>query len=140
MSEKKPDSIKYHRIRTVLLWLAALLTAGLLYALFITVTGISLPCVFHETTGLWCPGCGVSRMFLKLIKGDFYGAFLQNRFLFSTLIFLLSASAFRIYQYIRKEPYSKTKWFVVFIIVYGSAFFIYGVLRNLSAFSFLAPI
>lgn len=140
MSEKKPDSIEYHRIRTVLFWLAALLTAGLLYALFVTFTGVSLPCVFHETTGLWCPGCGVSRMFLKLFKGDFYGAFLQNRFLFSTLAILLAASAFRIYQYIRKEPYSKTKWFVIFIIVYGSAFFIYGVLRNLSAFSFLAPL
>lgn len=134
------SDIKYHRIKTVIFWLSALVIAGLLYVLFVIATGISLPCVFHETTGFWCPGCGVSRMFLKIARADFSGAFYENRFLFSTLVFLLAAIAVRIYQYIRQKPFKKTVWFIVFITLYAAAFLLYGILRNLSAFSFLAPI
>lgn len=136
--EKKSD-LKYHRIKTVIFWLSALLIAGAVYVLSVTVAGISLPCVFYETTGLWCPGCGVSRMFLKMFKADFSGAFYENRFLFSTLVFLLAAIAFRLYQYISQKPLKKTIWFIVFMILYAAAFFIFGVLRNLGTFSFLAP-
>lgn len=140
MSEKKSDLIKTHRIRIVVFWLSALLIAGVLYAFFVTAAGISLPCVFHEITGFWCPGCGASRMFLKIFKADFAGAFYENRFLFSTIVFLIAAVGFRLYQYIKKEPFRKTVWFIVFIILYAAAFLAFGILRNLSTFSFLAPL
>lgn len=139
MADKETDTIKYRRLRKVIFWLLFFLTAGGLYILFVIVTGLSLPCVFHEVFGVWCPGCGVSRMFLKIFKADFAGAYYENRFLFSTLPFLLAASAFRIYQYIEQKPFKKTVWFIVVMIVYAAAFLVYGVLRNFNAFSFLAP-
>lgn len=33
------------------------------------------PCVFHLVTGVDCPGCGMTRAFLRLSHGDISGAF-----------------------------------------------------------------
>lgn len=139
MADKETDTIKYRRLRKVIFWLLVFLAAGGFYTLFVIITGISLPCVFHEVFGIWCPGCGVSRMLFKVYKADFIGAYYENRFLFSTLPFLLAAAVFRIYQYIEQKPFKKTVWFIVGMIVYALAFLVYGVLRNFSVFSFLAP-
>lgn len=56
-----------------------LLGAGLLYAFVVQRIGFGIPCPFHALTGLRCPGCGVSRMCLALLRGDLGEAFVQNR-------------------------------------------------------------
>lgn len=33
-----------------------------------------LPCLFHEITGLYCPGCGGTRAFVKLMQGDIHAS------------------------------------------------------------------
>ena len=40
--------------------------------------GIGIACPFERLTGYQCPGCGVSGMFLSLLKGDLSGAFSSN--------------------------------------------------------------
>lgn len=32
-------------------------------------------CVFHRVTGLDCPGCGMTRAFVRLFQGDWRGAY-----------------------------------------------------------------
>lgn len=56
-----------------------LLCAGLLYAVWVRRTGLGIPCPFYTLTKLRCPGCGMTRMALCLLRGDLRGAFAQNR-------------------------------------------------------------
>lgn len=139
MSGKKFCSINRQRVRKAVFWSLAVTAAGILYLLFVSLTGISIPCVIHGVTGYFCPGCGMSRMFLRISKADFSGAFYANRFLFSTLLLLLCAAVFLIYRYITEKPLKKKSWFVGFVILYAAAFLAFGVLRNIDKFSFLAP-
>ena len=37
-----------------------------------------MPCIFHELTGYYCPGCGGTRAFLALITGHPILSFLYN--------------------------------------------------------------
>ena len=66
-----------------------LLGIGILYFILGKLTGVYIPCVFHEVTGLYCPGCGVSRMIISLCHLNFEKAYFCNQLLFiSTPIFL----------------------------------------------------
>lgn len=38
------------------------------------------PCAFHATTGLWCPGCGLTRGFHQLFNGHVGSALSYNLF------------------------------------------------------------
>lgn len=55
------------------------LPAGLVVAkLDPRTTPIFPPCPFHAVTGLWCPGCGVTRALHDLAQGDVASAFGMN--------------------------------------------------------------
>jgi hypothetical protein len=43
--------------------------------------GALIPCPLHGATGLWCPGCGMTRGLHKLLNGDLLGALGSNLFL-----------------------------------------------------------
>jgi hypothetical protein len=51
---------------------------GLFYYILNQLTGFAIPCLFHKITGLSCPGCGVSRMAIRLFHLDFFGAAKEN--------------------------------------------------------------
>ena len=73
---------KRHRRDALLkkvLWAAAIL-AG--YYIFVRLTGLSIPCVFREVTGLKCPGCGVTHMAMHAAHFEFGRAFKSNPLLF----------------------------------------------------------
>jgi hypothetical protein len=53
---------------------------------------IPLFCPFKVLTGIPCPGCGMTRAILSIIKGDFHGAFGYNPFSFF-LLFVVVLSA-----------------------------------------------
>ena len=44
-------------------------------------SGGFVPCPFHAITGLWCPGCGMTRALHHLLHGDVAGAVSSNLFL-----------------------------------------------------------
>jgi Protein of unknown function (DUF2752) len=46
----------------------------------VTIRGVKLPdlCPFHQISGLWCPGCGLTRSFISMGHGDFAGALQFN--------------------------------------------------------------
>ena len=86
------------------------------------------PCLFYKFTNLYCPGCGGTRAFFALSRGDFSEAFSQN-----AILFFLIPLAFMLIVYPRIVRIPYFCHFILFVIV-G-----YFILRNLEAFHFLAP-
>jgi len=64
-----------------------ILAAGLIYYLWIRCTGLAIPCLCYEMTGLLCPGCGSTRMFLRLAEFDITGAFAANPAVFVLFVY-----------------------------------------------------
>jgi hypothetical protein len=46
-------------------------------------------CLFHEATGLWCPGCGSLRALHQLLHGHIFAAFRFNPLLVLSLPFCI---------------------------------------------------
>ena len=95
-----------------------------------------IPCPIKEITNLYCPGCGITRMLLSLLKLDFIKAFSYNPLVFISL----PIGLYLYIDYLIKKDKSLYKkipekiWYIVIII-----FIVYGILRNTPAFDFLAP-
>lgn len=68
--------------KTILIIYGVVFGVGILYYLWGTITGMFLPCTFYDATGLLCPACGSTRMFLSLARFDFVSAFFYNPALF----------------------------------------------------------
>ena len=68
-----------------------LLVIFLIYAVLIIKFDIGIPCIFYEVTGLYCPGCGITRLCVSLFEGDLYQAFRYNPIIFIDvpIIFIL---------------------------------------------------
>jgi hypothetical protein len=102
---------------------------GLAYLLLTLFTDFRIPCLFHELTGLKCPGCGITRMILSLVRLDFASAFRYNPLLFITGPVILGYIVFYEITYILKGCRPSKKWdamiYVVLILVVA-----YGILRN----------
>ena len=106
-----------------------LLLVGIAYFVFVFVTRIGIPCIFHVLTGLKCPACGVTRMIMALARFDFAAAFAWNPFLLITgpiILFCLITSEV---IYIKTGARSLGK---LNIVLWGEIAFalVFGVLRN----------
>ena len=103
--------------------------AGLLYFIWIRVTGIMIPCPFRAVTGIRCPGCGITTMLLCLSKGDLRAAFDANPFLLVTspyLAFLLIHSFRQRFAGYRKESIWVRRSEIVYLILLLA----FGVIRG----------
>jgi hypothetical protein len=122
---------------------AALIAAAALVYLYFTGEGegAGIPCMFHQVTGFYCSGCGASRALRSILHFDFYQALRYNA------IFTLCLPLFAVYftslsvSYIRfgKDRVSE-KISMKIIWIFIALALIYGVLRNVPALSFLAPV
>lgn len=102
--------------------------------------GRTIPCPFHAVTGLWCPGCGMTRAVHHLLRGDPVTAISFNVFVplvvIGTAIGWWSWLAGRAWDRpVRWPARIDARWWIGLFGV----FLAYGVLRNLTAFSALAP-
>lgn len=52
-----------------------LLTLGLIAAVVAVFCLFNIPCLFKAAFGIICPGCGMTRAYLCLLRLDFGGAF-----------------------------------------------------------------
>lgn len=108
----------------------------LLYYLLNLYTGFAIFCPIHKFTGFYCPGCGITRLLFSLIKLDFYQAFRYNPLVFILIIIgilyqLIKLILKKFNIYITIPNYI---WYILLILV-----IIYGILRNVPEFSWLAP-
>ncbi len=69
----------------VFLFFSAITVGGGCYFLLAHYFSISIPCFFYQLTGWQCPGCGITRMAIHLIQGEFRLAFQDNPVLFCLL-------------------------------------------------------
>ena len=104
--------------------------AGLFYLWIAKFHSIRIPCLFHEITGLLCPSCGISRMFIAISDFDFSSAFHFNPVLFSTLPYCVFLFFSYSYLYIKTGKQTARilnilTWIEIVILV------IYGVIRNI---------
>ena len=60
------------------LWPLWLLLGGVIYYLWVSATGIGIPCLWRMATGLKCPGCGITSALIVLSRGQFGLAFSYN--------------------------------------------------------------
>ena len=107
-----------------------ILGIGLLYLIFVLCTGIRIPCLFYELSGLKCPGCGVTRMMVSLSRMDFVAAFQYNPFLFVTGPFLLAYLAASEVKYVLHGNRNMGKW-QLFLWIELILLLLYGILRNI---------
>lgn len=95
-------------------------------------------CLFHQLTGLNCPGCGMTRALYALLHGDFSTALRDNALLVLGLALFglrglwLAVERFRGQTAGRWLP-GKWIWPLLFVTL------LFAVLRNLPVFSFLSP-
>ena len=115
--------------------------AGLLYIFFTkNGAGAGIPCTLHFFTGYYCPGCGASRALRALLHLDFYQALRYNALFTVCAPFVGIYTAVFVCRYIRfgKIPV-KRKLPLWPLWVLCAVAIVYGILRNLPEFAFLAP-
>lgn len=110
---------------------ALILGIGVAYFIFISVTGLYLPCPIRTITGLKCPGCGISHMFMHLGHLKFKAAFQDNPFIFTLLPFAIPYGILREYKYIKTGQITYSKAEIRLLILLLIAALAFGFLRNL---------
>lgn len=100
---------------------------------------------FHCPTkyffGIYCPGCGVSRMLIAISKFQWKQAFYYNRLFFILLPFLFILIIDGILGYVLNRKYviiNKIPLWVYILVAIIIIFF--GILRNTDSFYYLRPI
>ena len=116
-----------------------ILAAGLGYAAWVRATGLGVPCPFHALTGLYCPGCGITRCLSALLQGSWQAALRSNAAIvaLAPLFVWLGWAAARSYLASGSVRLTKRQNVAVYAAIAVLAAF--GVARNLPAFWFLRP-
>lgn len=115
-----------------------LLLCGLIYAAFYRA-GVRLGCPIYALTGLYCPSCGVSRMCMHLLAGQWRAAFFCNPALFCLLpaLALLLVRTELSYWRTGRRTLGRRQQAFIWCAVAGLVLF--GILRNLPPFAALRP-
>lgn len=104
----------------------------------LVVTGrVTLLCIFNSFTGYYCPGCGVTRAVISLFRGQLYQAFRYNSIIFIDIPIILFLEIFVKLFGKNNEKIKRVSNIILIILVILTI--MYGVLRNIPSFSYLAP-
>ena len=127
------------RFLHIVIYLIGLMAFSAAYIVWCRISTLRIPCFFHVLTGLYCSGCGVTRMCLALVNLDFKTAFYHNRAVFICLPIGLLLGIKLLMQYVKtgsvKLSLRQTQllWImIVFLIAFG-------ILRNIPQFYDLRP-
>ena len=123
----------------VVMLAVAMLGSGLVLFFFDpTKYGFYPLCLFHALTGWYCPGCGGTRAAYELLHGHLVRALHDNALVVLALAAVLIWNARWLAQRLRggsmnlKVPVGV--WWTLLVVA-----LVFTVLRNLSAFAWLAP-
>lgn len=73
----------------IIFFIAASTIAILQNTGMIDLTAFLYPCLFHQLSGLYCPGCGGTRAVKALLEGELISCFLYYPFVFYCFILYL---------------------------------------------------
>ena len=99
-------------------------------------------CLFHEKTGLFCPGCGATRAALDLSNGDWFGAMRNNVLFVSSLglsgVWILVSAVSEQFPEVKKLRVFRFRlWFLWWIL---ATLITFTLLRNIPVMDFLRPV
>ena len=101
---------------------------------------LSLVCIFHELTGLYCPGCGSGRAFAALLRGDIRASFMHNMLCYilgiPSIIILIREYLGFVFPALEIKP---TRISNTCAMVCLAVIILFTALRNIPAFYVLAP-
>ena len=122
----------------VILGLVVLGGGAILYFFNPSTHGFYPICLFHQLTGLNCPGCGGTRSAYALLHGNFALALKDNALFIAVLAAAVGRGIWFAAKHFRRQPVgnvlpTKSLWVLFTVAV------IFTVLRNLPAFAFLSP-
>jgi len=106
------------------------LVAGFLFCFDPSRHGFYPICLFHQTTGLLCPGCGASRALYHLLHGHLAVAFRFNPLLIASLPLLGWLGARFLVRTMRNQPASlnvRPMWLWLALVVLAG----FTLVRNL---------
>lgn len=106
--------------------------------LILKYTNIRIKCVTYELIGIYCPGCGGTRMISHLLSGDIATAFKSNQLLFILIPYTILLYTYEMIVIIKTGKISKQLNKILIIIAF--VMITYGMIRNIPLFSWLAPI
>ena len=119
---------------------AAVAAGAAVLFLFNPATSVFYPrCLFHETTGLYCPGCGSTRALYWLLHGKPGRALHENALAILAIPLLGAWVACRYLR--RRPPVMNPRFRLMWVVVMLGVVVAFGVLRNFPVrpFSWLAP-
>ena len=119
------------RLNRILKETAVILGLGIAYFIFVSITGMYIPCPIRTVTGYLCPGCGISHYFVHMAHLEFKEAFRANPYAFFFVPVAVPYWAFKSYKYIKT---GETNYTLPEKIVIGAliiAAIVFGIVRNL---------
>ncbi len=119
------------RFFTLLRKISIFVALGLGYAELVRHLGFGIPCPFHALTGLDCPGCGISRMFLALLRLDFRAAWEANCALLAALPAATVYAAYRGVIYVAHGTRTLSRGENIAFYVAAALLCVFGVVRNI---------
>ena len=125
------DQIQISRRNAIIKRDAVLLGIGILYYIFIRITGLAVPCIFRKITGFLCPGCGITRAILAAVRLDFAKAFAYNQLVLPVLAYIIVKNDYVFVRYGNRKL-SRFDNILIFICIAGAVMF--AVLRNVMRF------
>jgi Protein of unknown function (DUF2752) len=135
------QSLRARRIAVILIGATVVVIAAVLVEYDPAEQNVLPGCLFHDLTGIYCPGCGSCRALHQLLNGRIGAALGLNPLAalalpFLGIYFLLYASAA-----IRRKPWLGVSLKPIWIRAILCLVIVYGALRNIpfEPFSWLAP-
>lgn len=136
---KKAEALKKKRKRV--LFSAFFILAACIFVYYNNPQQIHMPaCLSLTVFKVYCPACGMTRAAYYILHLDIVRAFYFNQFLVITLPFfayIYAADAVNTYFDKKILPLFKFNKALTYTII--ALFVLYGILRNIEAFNFLAP-
>lgn len=109
---------------------AVFIVFGFFYFIWLLITDIRIPCIFYETTGFLCPGCGTTRMTMALLRFDFSAAMSYNGAVLIALPFLTVSYILETYRYVKSGCTKYTVFSKITVSLSCAVIFIYNIIRN----------
>lgn len=124
--------------KKILITYIALICSGLAIYAFITLSHIDFFCPIYKATGLYCPGCGLTRSCVRLIHFDFYRSFRNHPGFFVGAVTWIIISVFAFIG--KPKCFRNSKVTLTILYITLGLYILFSIIRNIPGFEFLQPI